>query len=39
MNMPVRHTFEKMKTDNETLTEQITKFVKKDITNFVLLSR
>ena len=39
INMPVRHTFEKMETDNETLTEQITKFVKKDITNFVLLSR
>ena len=39
MNMPVRHTFEKMETEHETLTEQITKFVKKDITNFVLLSR
>ena len=39
MNMPVRHTFEKMETDNEPLTEQITKFVRKDIMNFVLLSR
>ena len=39
MNMPVRHAFEKIEPEDEKLEEQITKFVKMDIMNFVLLSR
>ena len=39
MNMPVRHAFEKIEPEDQKLEEQITKFVKMDIMNFVLLSR
>ena len=39
MNLPVRHSVEKIETEDEELEQQITKFVDMKIVNFFILSR